>query len=342
MTDSIVTISLKAALIAAFCIGGLLSAEFAHAQSAVPSATNSVPRATDVYDVFQLDTTETFGDFVVGPGKFDLTIAPGESQVVEILVTNRAAEERVFSLTTEDITGSQDSENPTVLLGDERGPYTLRDYLSVAADRFIVAPGERVTVPITVSLPADAEPGGRYGTLLVQTTTQGQGVDVNRPSAAVVSRIAVLFFVSTPGELDQAGSLIDFTTVPDKAYFTQGPIEFGLLYENTGTVHTTPAAEIVVTNMFGQEVGYLEVLPWFALPQSLRLREVVWERDSLLGYYTAEARVYRGYGDQIDTAQLSFWVIDWRLLVGVIVALLLLTLLIRFVSNRFTITRRDS
>jgi hypothetical protein len=310
----------------------------------VPATPPGVPAAADVYRVTQLDGDQNFGDFVVGPGKFDLSLAPGSAQTVEILVTNRSGVEKVFTLTTEDMAGSSNLEQPTVLLGENEGPYTLRDYLNVAAERFTIEPGQRVTVPITVDIPADAEPGGRYGSLLVQTESVGAAT-AGQPSAAVVSRIAVLFFVTTPGELNREGSLIDFTTVPDMSFFTSGPITFGLLYENTGTVHTNPAGEILITNMFGQEVGYLEVLPWFSLPQSLRLREVEWARESLLGRYTATTNVYRGYEDEngepiIDTRSVSFWVVDWVILAVTAAVFFTLFILFRFVSKRFTLVRK--
>lgn len=331
------------AVLLAFPAFGLAQVTNTATNTEAETTTSDVtPRATDIYNVTQLTGEQNFGDFVVGPGKFDLSITPGASEQVTITVTNRTGQEKLFRLTTEDVAGSNDTETPSLLLGDDRGPYTLKDLIDVPADRFMVGPGERVTIPVTVSLPSDAEPGGRYGSLLVQTASTKSADTANRPSAAIVSRIAVLFFVTTPGELDQSGKFIDFTTVPDKTYFTAAPITFGLLYENTGTVHTNPAGEISITNLFGQEVGYLEVPPWFALPQSLRLREVDWNRETLLGRYTAKARVYRGYDDIIDSKTITFWVIDWRIVSAIAISIVILFLIIRFISKRFTLVRRDS
>lgn len=347
-------LSQKAAF-AAFCVFGYIAITIylftpaAHAQTDTePDATTTaavapvpagIPAGADVYQVTQLTGDQDFGDFLVGPGKFDLQLAPGESDTVLITVTNRTGIEKVFSLTAEDMTGSDNPEQPTVLLGDDRGPYTLKDYLSVAADRFTLQPGERATIPVTVSLPTDAEPGGRYGSLLVQTATR-PGETETQASAAVVSRIAVLFFITTPGELNQEGSFTDFTTVPTKTLYSEGPITFGLMYENTGTVHTNPAGEILIHNMLGQQVGYVEVTPWFSLPDSLRVREVTWEREALLGRYEATARVYLGYGDEIETRTLTFWVIDWLLIGAVALGLLALYLLVRFVTHNFSLSRK--
>lgn len=300
------------------------------------------PYASDVYRVTQLEGDQDYGDFVVGPGKFDLSLAPGQSEVVEVMVTNRTGTVKEFSFTAEDMAGSSNLEMPTVLLGDDRGPYTIKDFLVVPYENFLIEPGQRVSVPVTVTMPADAEPGGRYGALLVQTASQRDDSASRGASTAVVSRIAVLFFVSTPGELDRSGSFVDFTTVPDTFYFSEGPIDFGILYENTGTVHTNPAGEISITNMFGQSVGYIEVLPWSTLPQSLRLREVTWERETLLGRYTAEARVYLGYDDIIETKTLTFWVVDWKLLLTLTLVVVLLFLFVRYIARNFTFTRRTS
>ena len=109
------------------------------------------------------------GDFVVGPGKVDLTLKPGESKIVQMTVTNRTGERRIFNLTTEDAAGSADINTPIVLLGSDRGPYSLKDYLSFSDAHFELGHNERAIVPVTIAVPSDAEPGGLYGSVLVDT-----------------------------------------------------------------------------------------------------------------------------------------------------------------------------
>ena len=306
----------------------------------VPTALAQIPEGSDVYRVTQLDGNQDFDDFVVGPGKFDLVIAPGESAQAPITITNRSGERKVFTITTEDMAGSNDPLEASVLLGDDRGPYTLRDFLQVTAAEFYLEPGQRATVPVTVSLPFDAEPGGRYGSLLVQTASTGDTTE-NVPSTAIVSRIAILYFVTTPGELERSGELINFNTLPDQSYFSKGPISFGLLYENTGTVHTNPSGFVRIYNLFGTEVGTVPVQAWFALPESTRLREVTWERELLFGRYTAVAEISRGYGSIIDTRTTNFWVVDWMILVAVGGGVFSILFILRVLTSRFTIARRN-
>lgn len=286
-----------------------------------------------------------YGDFVVGPGKVDVAVAPGESRVVFMTVTNRLGTKRVFNLEIEDAAGSQDPAQPVVLLGDDRGPYTLKDYLSAPEMSFTLDAGERARIPVTISIPADAEPGGRYGSVLVTTTTlPGEYAEdgSTHPSSAIVSRIGTLFFITTPGDIAYEGQLASFTTIPDRTFFAAGPIRFSVLYENSGSAHVNPYGSISVTNMLGEEVGFLDLDPWYALPQSLRFRESAWDRDFLFGRYTAHLELHRGYDDQTDYATVTFWVLPWRIVLPTVGGIILLILIVRYITTRFEFKRKQS
>lgn len=288
---------------------------------------------------------QVFGDFVVGPTKIELPVEPGMEKIVELVVTNRMGEPRIFNLDIEDMKGSDNPEETVVLLGDDRGPYSLRDYLSFPEASFELAQGERARIPVTVSIPADAEPGGLYGTVLVTTTSVPKDTvdDTSgaRSGAVIVSRIGALFFVTVPGEVLKEGSLTGFSTIPEgKSIWSSGPIRFQLLFENTSSVHLSPFGSIRIKNILGEEIGLVEVDPWFAMPQSLRRREVSFDRAHLFGYYTAEASIDRGYGGVVDTKQVSFIVIPWMLLVVAFGGLMLVFFVLRYVFRNFEIKKR--
>ena len=181
------------------------------------------------YIIENLLGDEVYGDFVLGPGKLEVTINPGETKVVDITVSNRMGTPRMFEVTAEDAVGSQDPTQTVVLLGEDRGPYSMKDYVSVPTARFTLGHNERVRVPVTISIPQDAEPGGRYGSLLVSTVSQeaNTGVDAGTsPQSAIVARIGSLFFITVPGETKKEGSLIQFGVVPERAIHQEGPLTF--------------------------------------------------------------------------------------------------------------------
>lgn len=315
-----------------------------NASSSLVEELPSVP-ATKGYSVESVSSPSDIipGDFVVGPGKTELTIEPGESRTVEIIVTNRTGELRAFNFEVEDAAGSNNLETPVVLLGNDRGPYTLKDYVKLPQMSIDLEHNERARIPVTISVPKDAEPGGRYGSVLVTTVSKDADrgdVSGAAPSSAIISRVGTLFFLTIPGDTNIEGKLESFQTVPKKLFFTQGPIKFQLLYENKGDLHLNPYGELQITNLFNEEVGFVELDPWFAMPKSLRAREVEWNRELLIGKYTATAHINRGYDDIIDTETITFWVLPWKVIAPVFLGLFLIFLAIRFIGKNFEFKRK--
>ncbi|HLP44268.1 MAG TPA: hypothetical protein VK145_03255 [Candidatus Nanoarchaeia archaeon] len=291
-----------------------------------------------VYKIENIDVANAlYKDFVVGPGKVELEINPGESKTTAITVSNRTGGTRTFSLEVEDFTGSKNPNEAVVLLGDDRGPYSLRDFLKFESSTFELRNGERAIIPVTVSLPTDVDPGGHYGSVLVRTT---QKEATGPQSSAIVSRLGVLFFVKVPGDVEEEGQLTGFNTLNGQKIFGKGPITLRLLYENNGSVYVNPYGEIRIKNMIGQEVGMVEVDPWFSLPQSIRMREITWNRPFLFGRYTATASINRGYDNIVDTLDVSFWVIPWKIALGILACLFVLIMALRFIITRFEIKRK--
>lgn len=327
---------------AVFSYTGLALAQSATTASSTPAATPVA--ANSPYTIETLtDDGRVFNDFVLGPGKIELDLKPGETKTVELTVSNRMGQAEEFEFQIEDAAGGKASDKPVILLGNDRGPYTLRDYIHIPALRFELQNMERARIPVTVTLPADAEPGGRYGSVLVSVVSQKANVgDPNStsPASAIVSRIGTLFFVTTPGTVETEGELTAFDTIPHRKFFFSGPVNFGLLFENKGAIHLNPYGDVSITNMFGEEVGFVELDPWFVLPQSERTREVTWNREFLVGRYVATAHINRGYNDMIDERALVFWVIPWKLVAVTFGTITILYLLVKLFFSRFEFKRR--
>lgn len=291
-----------------------------------------------------IDENANYSDFVVGPGRFELEITPGESKTVEMSVTNRMGIDKVFSFDIEDASGTNDPDTPVILLGDEIGPYSIKDFISVPHETFVLKHGQRARIPVTVSLPADTEPGGYYGSLLTSIVSEDitpSGEGDAKPRSKVVSRIGTLFYITTPGDMVRESNVISFTTTGEKKFFTKGPIELNIVIENTGSVHISPYAELSVTNTLGENVGYTEIYPWNILPNSLRRKDITWNREFLSGRYTATLTLYKGYDDLVEEYQYSFWVIPVKETAIVFFTVLFLVLLVRFFATRFEFKRKQ-
>ena len=283
------------------------------------------------------------GDFVVGPGRAELEIRPGETVIYEISVANRISDGRVFDLEVEDIGGTTDGSKAVVLLGEETGPYTVKDYFDFPEESFKLNLGERARIPVTISVPPDAEPGGYYGSVLVSTvrTEETEQVDASVPRSPIIARIGTLFFITVPGEIEKAGETKEITLADKKWWYESGPIDFNILYENTGSIHLGPYGELRIKNLFGEEVGFVELEPWFVLPKSLRSRDVSWDRELLLGRYVATAQINRGYDDIVDEVSVVFWVLPWKIVGGTFLVIFIIIFSIRAFFRKFEFKRKN-
>lgn len=313
----------------------------AFAQEANSTTTREAPAPYEVVNIPGADTI--IGDFVVGPGKVDTAIGPGESRTIEMTVTNRTGETRQFNFTFEDAEGTNDPERALVLLGDSRGPYSMKDYVSVPHMNFELGHNQRAIIPVTITIPPDAEPGGLYGSVLVDTVAvEGEAGNTGGtvPQSAIIARIGTLFFITIPGDVERAGSLTRFSTLPEQKFFQSGPVNFGILFENTGPIHLAPYGELRITNILGEEVGFVELEPWFALPMSVRMREVLWDREWLFGRYTATVQVNRSYDDIVDVMEYSFWVLPWKVIAVACIIVFVILFLIRAFFRSFEFKRK--
>lgn len=282
------------------------------------------------------------GDFVVGPGRAEIEVKPGQSTVVYISVANRISDNRTFEINVEDIAGSADGSKSVNLLGNQTGPYTIKNYIKFPENTFTLNLGERARIPVTVTIPLNAEPGGFYGSVLISTVRTGaddeEGATTRSP---IIARVGTLFFVTVPGDIEYSGETKEISMTNNSWWYEKGPVSFNILFENKGSIHLNPYGELRIKNIFGEEVGFIELEPWFILPKSLRSREIVWDRELLFGRYTATVYVNRGYEDVVDERQVAFWVLPWKIVGGIFLVVFIILFGIRFFFRTFEFKRKS-
>lgn len=282
------------------------------------------------------------GDFVLGPGKTELWVEPGDKFTKYLYITSRLGKTMEFRIEIEDFVGSYDPETTVQFLGEEKSPFSLKDYLKPEITEFTLEHGQRISLPVEVSIPEDMEPGGLYGTVLISASSPSVGPGAGEGEAQtqmrIITRLATLFFIRVKGDVLEEGFLKDFIT-PKKIY-EKGPVNFQVLFENTGNVHLSPYGLIEIKNLLGSKIDEIGLDAWFAMPLSLRLRETKWEKGLLFGRYAATAKINRGYQDIIDEKTIYFWVIPWKIIGTGFIFLVIIIWFLKWVFGHFEIRRK--
>ncbi len=299
--------------------------------------------ALRAYTLFQ-STVADRNDFIVEPAKQEVNINPGESATRSISITSRVKSPITFALTSEDIIGSNQIDQPVILLGGDKSPYSLKDYLHPEIKQFTLNFGQRIQIPVTIELPKTAAPGGFYAAMIVSNAPSKLGATTTgaaeAPGATIISRIASLFFVRVNGPVTQSGHLSDFRVKEKGPVYQNANLTFQIYFNNDGNVHLVPYGYITVKNMWGATVDQLPVDAYFALPHSLRYREIPWGRTAAFGRYTAEVSLNRGYGSTTDVLKISIWVIPWKWIAIVLLILLIIVSASYFLRKNFEFKRK--
>jgi len=281
----------------------------------------------------------TTGNMIIGPGKTELLLSPGDSYTIEVTATNTTGQTKIVNFTTEDLAASNDPNTLLEFLGTEKGPYSLKDYVKPEADSLTLQAGQRVRMPVTITIPEDAAPGGLYGSIMVAAENLPSETPVEEGKVAgqvsLITRVAVLLFVRIEGDVLESSYLKSFTV--DKNFYEKGPVTFNITSANTGNVYLSPHGVIEIKDMLGRKIDSREIEAWFTLPKSERTREILWNSNFLFGRYTAVLSLYRGYmneTDIADTMTINFWVLPWKVLsIALIVLILAIWILVWIFSH---------
>ncbi|MEK7066655.1 MAG: hypothetical protein AAB965_03760, partial [Patescibacteria group bacterium] len=184
-----------------------------------------LPNNVLAFDVVNLPDTLVKDDFIVSPAKTEIVMSPGDKIVKYITILNRFGVDYNFSVTAEDFSPDKESGNPVLNGGVVLDRFfSLKNYIKPDADSFFLRQGSRATVAITISVPKNAPPGGRYAAVLIGASPR-QKTD---SQTTIISRIGSLFLVRVNGVAEENGHLTNFI-------FKDG--KFWISYRNDGNIH---------------------------------------------------------------------------------------------------------
>jgi len=267
----------------------------------------------------------------IQPVKVSETVEPGESIFGQITLKNESEGAVSVEVTVEDFIPAAGSTN-IQFVGRAEGVTTVRDWITLnVPESFIFEKGQSRSITYTIQAPPDAEPGGHFGVVFFKATDANQ-----QGSLKVGTRVGMLVFITVPGNQLQKGSVLDFSG----PFFVQkGPVNFTIKFENTGTVHFEPKGTITITNIFGKEVGVVQVAGQAVLPTGVRDLSATWDVSGLLlGRYVAELNIVDGEGRELTANRIAFYAFPILYVIAFLITILALFFGIKFFKKNIKIS----
>lgn len=264
----------------------------------------------------------------ISPVRTDLTIEPGKSKTVDVVVQNMSGSSAVLHPVINDFTVRPDNETgqPDIILDESKTAprHSLKRYVGPLSD-FTLKANEQKTIKVTVSIPAGTAGGGYYGAVRFEPASTNSNSQVSLSGS-----VGSLVLVRVPGNITEKVNIESFDVRKDdvarRLFNTNKDLKAVVRFNNEGNVQLQPFGKINLKDRSGKVVATYEVNNTDprgnVLPDSIRRFEINLDKVGSFGKYTVEGNFGYGSNGQLLTASKSFWVIPtWMfILVGVLIA----------------------
>lgn len=280
----------------------------------------------------------------IAPPVVTLSLDRGQTITTTIKLRDVSRGPLVVTGEINDFVAAGEDGTPKILMDDDEAaannPYSMKAWIDPLA-RLTLEPGEVQDLPVTIRVPANAAPGGYYGVVRFTATPpelEGTGVSLS-------ASLGSLLLVRVKGKAKEAMQIEEFFVSQDdqkNSLFNSTPVDFITRVKNSGNVHLQPVGKIIVKDMFGRTVAGVNVNlnRSNVLPDSIRrfeaaLNEAVIGKKVLFGRYTAELTMTYGANNQTIKAKTSFWVVPYKLIGVIVVALIVGFFVLRTMLRRY-------
>lgn len=279
----------------------------------------------------------------IAPPVLDIRGNPGETVEARISLRDISPVRLLVRNEINDFVAAGEDGTPKILVEEgEESPYSIKSWISPLPE-ITLEPRQIEELTVNIAIPANAAPGGYFG--VIRFTAEAP--ELSGTGVSLSASLGTLVLLRVNGDAKEAMSVEEFYVEKDQNrswVFESAPIMFYERLKNEGNVHEQPRGQISIKDMFGQKIANLNVnlenrnvLPGSTRKFEQPLDETVIGNRMLFGRYTADLEITYGSAEnrQTMTSQLSFWVIPYKLIAGILLGLVVLFFILRIAIKRY-------
>jgi hypothetical protein len=276
--------------------------------------------------IILLGWTQTASAFSVSPTKTEITVNPGDEQVVNIKIKNNVPAVAIYQLK---VVGVRQESGGAPIYG--AGLDVAENWIAPAKETVGVGGTDWQTVGFNIKIPKKVLPGTHYLGIVVASKTQG----------ALAGQVISLLAVRVAGTVNEVLTISTWQAV--KSFTSERVWQFNGNLKNSGSMELPLRGELSIYNWLGQTIYRAPVvLGNDLLPQSERWVESSLPAQikfNLPGPYRARLKVAYGLTNQLAAQSAVVWYVPvW---VGVVVVILMIGLVILIKKKLFSSSRQN-
>lgn len=278
----------------------------------------------------------------IGPPILNLSANPGQTIKTNLSLRDISSGSLIVTNQINDFVAGGEDGTPKILLDTTTpSPYSIREWIT-PLPQILLKAREIKIVPVTITVPKNASPGGYYG--VVRFT--GTPPDVKGSGVSLSASLGALILLKVNGVAKESLAIEQFFANDGGnpgSLFEAAPINFVTRLANSGNIHEEPSGVVTISDMFNNTVATLPVNqpPHDILPGSIRRFEDTTLDSSnignkiLFGLYHAKLDVTYGTDKKTATTEIRFWVIPYKAILAIVIGLVLLFFGLRFFIRRY-------
>jgi hypothetical protein len=300
-------------------------------------------------------------DLGIYPPVFQIQTIPPSSIKIPFSIQNFADSSVDLVISLKPFTAAS-TENGTISFLDDLSSYpdsSLLERIQVLEndnpiDTLTLAPRQKKDLNLTIDVPKNEVKGEYYIALTFTSTNQAI---INSSSSHATAGISSNILLSVGPFGDAKGYIEDFSTNP---FVAKGPIPFTVRVKNTSDRYITPKGDIVITNMFGQTIGKVSLLPVNILSNTVRripdsaqsdinsavfakIKDVVnnsqspvaiWPEKFLLGPYTATLTIALSDSGPLYKKSIIFFAFPTEYLIAIFIIIIIILFIVLRIKQK--------
>lgn len=279
------------------------------------------------------------------PTSEKLQLSPGQKYNGELVIWNLSEKAITYQIVIRGFRQIENQPGTAVILTENqesKSLYTATSWLTTNIQNIELVPNKNEKIYYEINVPKDATKG-EYSVMISFISENEAKLSGTGAVTTLSSGMPILIKIGT--EFVENAELLDFST--DKNFYEYPKITFNTRVKNLGDTHITPVGEIVLTNMFHQEITRLPFNPnnQSILRDNTGDYETNWnlgtfltkDKILVLGPITANLILtYRTFqpGFAPLTSQISFWVLPWRLILLAVIVIVATIIIVRVSKRR--------
>jgi len=279
------------------------------------------------------------------PTSEKLKLSPGQKYNGELVVWNLTNKAITYDVVVKGFRQIENQPGTAIMLTDTeeaKSLYTATNWTKASISEIDLVPNKNEKIYYEINVPKDATKG-EY-TVIVAFISQNQE-KLTGTGATTTLTLGMPILIQIGDEFVENAELLRFAT--DKNFYEYPTLTFDTRIKNLGDTHITPVGEIVLTNIFKQEITRIAFNPnnQSILRDNTGNYETLWnlgtfltkDKAIVLGPIKANLILtYRTFqpGFAPLTSEITFWIIPWRIILIALVVIIAIIVIIKVVRRK--------